>query len=91
MKLGIFTLVFGNLSADQMLVEVRRYEKVSAIELGTGGWPGASHVDVDGLLTNRDSLHESQHRAPLSVLEMRTACIVRLQRMDSPEPDGIPE
>jgi sugar phosphate isomerase/epimerase len=58
LKLGIFTPVFGNLSAEQMLVEVRKYEKVSAIELGTGGWPGASHMDVDGLLANRESLHE---------------------------------
>jgi hypothetical protein len=37
LKLGIFTPVFGNLSAEQMLVEVRKYERVSAIELGTGG------------------------------------------------------
>jgi len=50
LKLGIFTPVFGNLSVDQMLAEVGKYEKVSAIELGTGGWPGATHVDVEGLL-----------------------------------------
>jgi sugar phosphate isomerase/epimerase len=58
LKLGIFTPVFGNLSADQMLIEVCKYDKVSAIELGTGGWPGASHVDVDVLLENRDRLLE---------------------------------
>ena len=40
MKLGLFTPVFGKLNTDDMLAKVQALEKVQAIELGTGGWPG---------------------------------------------------
>ncbi len=50
MKLGLFTPVYGTLSVDAMLAKVRALGKVEAIELGTGGWPGASHLDLDDLL-----------------------------------------
>jgi sugar phosphate isomerase/epimerase len=45
MKLGVFTPVFGSLSADDMLAKVRSLQHVSAIELGTGAWPGRAHLD----------------------------------------------
>jgi sugar phosphate isomerase/epimerase len=57
-KLGIFTPVFGKLSLDEMLVAVRKYERVSAVELGTGCWPGSSHVDVDRLLASKETAFE---------------------------------
>jgi sugar phosphate isomerase/epimerase len=55
MKLGLFTPVLGHLPTDAMLAKVRALEKVQAIELGTGGWPGSSHVDVAALLANQNA------------------------------------
>ena len=55
MKLGLFTPVLGNLSFAAMLAKVRALEKVQAVELGTGGWPGSSHVDVAALLANQNA------------------------------------
>ena len=53
MKLGLFTPVFGKLDVKAMLAKVRALGKVQAIELGTGGWPGHDHLDVDALLDNK--------------------------------------
>jgi sugar phosphate isomerase/epimerase len=50
MKLGVFTPVFGGMPVNEMLAKVRALEKVQAIELGTGGWPGRDHLDIDALL-----------------------------------------
>jgi sugar phosphate isomerase/epimerase len=49
MKLGLFTPVLGKLETRQMLAKVQSLGKVKAIELGTGGWPGADHLDLDAL------------------------------------------
>jgi sugar phosphate isomerase/epimerase len=51
MKLGLFTPVFGKLNQAQMLEKVRALG-IQAIELGTGGWPGRDHLDVDRLLAD---------------------------------------
>src|SRR5438874_426358 len=53
MKLGVFTPVFGGLSVQEMLAKVRALEKVQAIEIGTGGWPGSDHINLDALLDNK--------------------------------------
>jgi sugar phosphate isomerase/epimerase len=53
MKLGVFTPVFGPLKVPEMLAKVRAFGKIEAVELGTGGWPGGDHLDVDGLLDNK--------------------------------------
>jgi len=53
MKLGVFTPVFGNLKVTEMLAKVRALGKVEAVELGTGGWPGSDHLDLDALLDNK--------------------------------------
>ena len=50
MKLGVFTPVFGQLSTTEMLAKVRALGKIEAVELGTGAWPGAAHLDLDALL-----------------------------------------
>jgi sugar phosphate isomerase/epimerase len=50
LKLGLFTALFGSLTFDELLKELKRYPAITAVELGTGNFPGASHVDVDGLL-----------------------------------------
>jgi len=52
MKLGLFTPVFGKLNQQEMLAKVRGLGKIQALELGTGGWPGHDHLDVDALLQN---------------------------------------
>jgi sugar phosphate isomerase/epimerase len=52
MKLGLFTPVFGKLDVKAMLAKVRTLEKVHAVEIGTGGWPGHDHMDVDALLAD---------------------------------------
>lgn len=49
MKLGIFTPVFGTLTTADMIAKVRSLG-LQAVELGTGGWPGHDHLDLDGLL-----------------------------------------
>lgn len=53
MKLGLFTPVFGKLSQEAMLDKVRALGSIQALELGTGGWPGSDHLDVDALLNNQ--------------------------------------
>jgi sugar phosphate isomerase/epimerase len=58
MKLGLFTPVFGKLDVKAMLAKVRTLEKVQAIEIGTGGWPGHDHMDVDALLANQGCARE---------------------------------
>src|SRR5579871_758461 len=50
MKLGLFTPVFGALNQQEMLAKVRALGKIQALELGTGGWPGSDHLDVDAML-----------------------------------------
>ena len=51
MKLGIFTPVFGKLTTAEMVAKVRSLG-LQAVELGTGGWPGCDHLDLDALLQN---------------------------------------
>ena len=53
MKLGLFTPVFAKLGVKEMLAKVRSLEKVTAIELGTGAWPGSDHVEVDSYLKDK--------------------------------------
>ena len=50
MKLGVFTPVFGRLTLDDVLVKVRALNHITALELGTGGWPGSDHLDIDALV-----------------------------------------
>ncbi|RRA49533.1 sugar phosphate isomerase/epimerase [Acidipila sp. EB88] len=52
MRLGLFTAVFNQLSFDQLLPRLRHYPQITALELGCGGWPGASHIDPASLLAN---------------------------------------
>ena len=58
MKLGLFTPVFGKLGVKDMLAKVRSFETITAVELGTGAWPGSDHVDVAGLLESTDRARE---------------------------------
>ena len=58
MNLGLFTPVLPSLSLSEMLVELKRYPQITSLELGTGGWPGSSHVEVDKLLASPAAAHE---------------------------------
>ena len=61
MKLGVFTPVFGSRSFEAMLEAVCGLQ-LDAIELGTGGWPGSAHVEVDPLLANPSRAAEFRQR-----------------------------
>jgi sugar phosphate isomerase/epimerase len=51
-QLGVFTPVFQDMSLDAMLMELKRYPAIQMLEIGTGGWPGSSHLDLEVLLAN---------------------------------------
>ncbi len=53
MQLGLFTPLFNSLSFAELLVELKRYPSITALELGTGGWPGGSHLDLELVLASR--------------------------------------
>jgi sugar phosphate isomerase/epimerase len=52
MKLGVFTALFGGLTLDQVIDKVTA-AGLEAIEIGTGAYPGAAHIDVDDLLSSK--------------------------------------
>jgi sugar phosphate isomerase/epimerase len=58
MQIGLFTPVFNKLSFDALLREMERYPAVRMLEIGTGGWPGASHIDVAALLNDSGRIRE---------------------------------
>ena len=49
MKLGVFTPVFAGLDAAAMLKKVKSFNGIEAVELGTGGWPGSDHLNLERL------------------------------------------
>ncbi|MGA7631757.1 MAG: sugar phosphate isomerase/epimerase [Terriglobales bacterium] len=51
MKLGVFTVLFGNQPFPEMLAAVHQLG-LEAIEVGTGAYPGNSHCDADRLLAD---------------------------------------
>jgi sugar phosphate isomerase/epimerase len=62
MRLGLFTPVFGKLTFDELLAELKRYPLITRLELGCGGWPGSSHIDPKVLLASKDSVREYRER-----------------------------
>jgi len=51
MKIGVFDPVFEKLTLDQMLDKINAFG-LEAVEIGTGGFPGAHHCPVDELLAD---------------------------------------
>ncbi|WP_088103254.1 sugar phosphate isomerase/epimerase family protein [Halalkalibacter urbisdiaboli] len=51
MKLGVFTVLFSQKNFEDMLDTVKN-AGVQAVEIGTGGYPGNAHCDIDRLLEN---------------------------------------
>jgi sugar phosphate isomerase/epimerase len=62
MKLGLFTPVYGKLDTGAMLAQVKALGKVQALELGTGGWPGQDHLDLDRLLADPNAATDYRKR-----------------------------
>jgi sugar phosphate isomerase/epimerase len=62
MQIGLFTPIFHSLSLDQLLVELKKYPEITAIEIGCGGWPGDSHIAVDQLLNDSAAAKEYRQR-----------------------------
>lgn len=58
MKLGLFTPLFNHLDLDGMLTELRRYPQIEMLEIGTGGWPGASHLPSEKLRADASARRE---------------------------------
>jgi len=58
MKIGLFTPVLASLGVKDMIAKVKSFGRVEAIELGTGCWPGSSHIDLDLLLTDPAAARE---------------------------------
>lgn len=54
MKLGVLTALFADKPLDEVL-DLCAAKGLTAVELGTGNYPGAPHIDVDGLLASADA------------------------------------
>jgi sugar phosphate isomerase/epimerase len=57
MKLGVFAVLFAQKSFEEMLDHVQA-AGLDAIEIGTGGYPGDAHCNVDELLASEDKRKE---------------------------------
>ncbi|WP_174612986.1 sugar phosphate isomerase/epimerase family protein [Virgibacillus ihumii] len=57
MKLGVFTVLFGEKSFTEMLDYVQA-SGLDAVEIGTGGNPGNAHCDLDALLESESKRKE---------------------------------
>ena len=77
MKLGVFTVLLGKLSFEDMLTRVAD-AGLEAIELGTGAYPGSDHVDVQALLDDAAKADvfrqqiEASRSAPCPVTEIHS-------------------
>lgn len=65
MRIGVFSVIFQHLSFEQALDKILSYG-ATAVEIGTGGLPGAAHCNLDGLLTSAD-----KRKAYLKAVESR--------------------
>jgi sugar phosphate isomerase/epimerase len=57
MKLGVFTVLFNDKSFEEMLDRVKA-TGLHAVEIGTGGYPGNAHCDLDALLESEERRNE---------------------------------
>ncbi|WP_138416134.1 sugar phosphate isomerase/epimerase family protein [Aquibacillus sediminis] len=65
MKLGVFTVLFSEKPLEEMLDHVKA-SGLQAVEIGTGGYPGNAHCDVDELLES-----EAKRQAFMEKVESR--------------------
>lgn len=57
MKLGVFTVLFSDKSFEEMLDHVQQ-AGLKAVEIGTGGYPGNAHCNLDELLESEEKRKE---------------------------------
>ncbi len=55
MKLGVFTVLYGNLTFEETLKKLSE-QGVQAVEVGAGGYPGDAHLKPKELLNNPDKI-----------------------------------
>ena len=55
MRIGVFSVIFQNLPYEQALDKILSYG-ATAVEIGTGGLPGAHHCPIDELLASEEKL-----------------------------------
>ena len=65
MRIGVFSVIFQNLPFEQALDKILSYG-ATAVEIGTGGLPGAHHCPIDELLASAE-----KRRAYLRAVESR--------------------
>ena len=61
MKLGVFTPLFNDLNFEEMLEAVAA-KGLETVEIGTGGFPGNAHLDIDKLLASSEARTEYLHK-----------------------------
>lgn len=69
MKLGVFTVLFSEKSFEEMLDHVQA-SGLQAVEIGTGGYPGSAHCNLDELLASevkRKEYLEQVHSRGLAI------------------------
>lgn len=54
MKLGVFTVLFGDKSFEEMLDHVKE-SGLQAVEIGTGCFPGTAHSNPEELLEDANA------------------------------------
>ncbi|TMU88301.1 sugar phosphate isomerase/epimerase [Bacillus sp. BHET2] len=69
MKLGVFTVLFSQKNLDEMLDYVKE-SGLHAVEIGTGGYPGNAHCDLDTLLENEQKRIEYLEKVTSRGLEI---------------------
>ncbi|WP_227935605.1 sugar phosphate isomerase/epimerase family protein [Alkalihalobacillus deserti] len=69
MKLGVFTVLFSEKNLDEMLDYVKQ-SGVKAVEIGTGGYPGNAHCDIDVLLESEKKRKEYLEKVTSRGLEI---------------------
>ena len=57
MKIGVFSVLYGDLSLTDMLAKIKSFG-LDTVEIGCGGFPGKSHCDPEVLLNDVKKLEE---------------------------------
>ncbi|MFC4388715.1 sugar phosphate isomerase/epimerase family protein [Gracilibacillus marinus] len=69
MKLGVFTVLFGEKKFEEMLDYVQA-SGLEAVEIGTGGYPGNVHCNIDELLEDKEKREAYLHAIKSRGLEI---------------------
>jgi sugar phosphate isomerase/epimerase len=69
MKLGVFTVLFSQKNLDEMLDYVKA-AGLDAVEIGTGGYPGNAHCELDTLLESGSKRNEYLQKVTSRGLEI---------------------